>query len=240
LNTYIAIESVQLLKGAFMKPLVLAVILFLSVNTYSHFVDGYAGLYGAFSFPLGEFGDDDEFDNSGMAGPGLSGGISYSIPLAGDWLQLMFDGSVLYHGFDLEKTDSDPVLANVNDLNGGRYFLFPILCGIKGACDINYRFRAYGLGQLGFSSIMETGMEGDFRINGIFLASGERTFENAVTFAFAFGGGVVIADKVILGVRYLNCGEPDIDYTTDVSGTPYDGERDFQISVFQLLVGVEF
>jgi hypothetical protein len=223
-----------------MKHLVLVAILLISINANSQYDQGHLGIFGTFSFPLGDFGDDDEFDNSGMAGFGLGGGLSYSIPVVNDWLHVAFDASVLYHAFDEEKTGHDPVLANVNNLEGGNYWFFPVLAGIKGTYDLNARFQTYAVGELGFSPILEQTMNGDFQVGSFILTSGERTFENAIAFVFSIGGGVVVADRVVLGVRYLNFGEPDVDYTTEASNSSSSGERSFHISVFQCLVGVEF
>jgi len=192
--------------------------------------------------PLGDFCDDGDMEANGYATFGFGGAFQINVlflrsSVSVDWIS---DVSILVNAF--EDTDAQaPYNVTLTSIDGGTYFNFPVLSGARVGYAVTPKFGVWSSGQIGASVLLERKMEAT-----AFPAAGgtdaEMEFESTASFAFGLGAGVLLAERVSIGVRYANLGEPEIDYTVRVPSIDLslDGEREFLIHVLQLMIGFQF
>jgi len=213
--------------------------------TFAQIDGSYFGVYGTLSIPLDDFGDDDVFlqsnnrDESGFATFGFGAGVNFSLPIGIEYVQWSSDILFFAHLFSEDKAENDPVLQNASDISGGTYFFLPFLSGIRGYFPVNSDFGVFGFGQLGVSVIMQQTLDADGSVFG-YPVSTETEFEPTPAFTWSLGSGVIINDQVSIGFRYLNMDDPAVDYTVSSGSSSNSGEREFDISMFQIFIGFNF
>ncbi len=197
------------------------------------------GIYGAFSIPIGDFGE--ESSDSVYAGSteyGFGAGIDYTYKLKNPKLGLL--ASILYINNGVE---SDEISGLFNEACGeencsvdyGSWANIPIMGGIKFKSRISPSISLYGLGQVGYNFVMPPDVNqiiGETKI--------KANFDNAGSFAFGAGGGIVFKDKYNIGVRYLNLGDPEIegDVVSDFGSEVLKFNQ--SISMLLITAGIDF
>lgn len=208
----------------------------LVVFSFQAFSQGDISLHFGPSFPMGDFGDDDiDDDDAGLAGIGFGAGLNYIYPLTED-------GLGLYGGIDfiINPTSKD-AQDDIEDLFGSTSeFTFPKNINIPVSAGLDYTFKAndqvslYGQGGISLSLLKLT----DF----IWEEEGDDDYEEkydlSTSFGFNIGGGLIINDKVEIGLKYYGLGEHEIEgeyeYGTDDGNTD---DYDQKVSLFMITLG---
>ena len=221
-----------------MKKLTFLLVTLLVSASYSQVEKSYFSVIGSFATPLGEFKDDDELDTDGLALGGFSGGAQYTLPLWNQYVAIMAEASLLIDFFNRDEAEDIVPYGLLDDLKGGTYINVPILTGMKLTIPIVSVIKIYATGQVGFNIMNESDLEGEVGTD----ATVSLEFDSDVTLAVAGGGGIIIADQLSLGVRFLSLGEPEYDYEGHLTNPSLDfeGERKFKMYVFQFMIGYDF
>jgi hypothetical protein len=193
--------------------------------------------------PVGEFGDDSGYE-AGLANTGFGFGLAYRVPLGVPSLSLVFDAGLLAN-----PLDTDPIEFSMGGggVDATSWWNIPVLSGIRFDAPASPLVSMYGTGLVGVSfarspEITWSGMyyDGMTWYNAkIIQKSGSGT-----SFGLKLGGGLLIADRLDVGVSYLNLGKPEFDVDTQLMFDGYsavDGLK-FKQSVSMLLIsaGVRF
>jgi len=215
----------------------------------------YWGLYGAISLPRGDFGDNVGSD-AGLAKTGFGVGIECTFPLNSPGISWVTNVSFILNGVDedtFEDTFNETFYysdINVYKLNvdAGDWINFPFLTGIKYQSKVSSNMSLFGMAQAGLNfvkgpefEISGSGYDYDYGGYKLEITS---TMDFATSFGFSVGGGIILNDKFIIGLRYLNLGEPDIKGTVKVNVDGESEKEEFEggqsISLFLLTVGMKF
>lgn len=195
-------------------------------------------IFGAFSKPTGDFGDDIGED-AGMAKTGFGAGIEYNYAFDVPGLYWVTSFALILNGYD--DTDIKEELADEFwqydvDVKVGRYYNFPWLTGIKYQKQVSPKLHVYGMGQIAFNFAMFPGIE--VTVDG---ESGEISTDFSSSYGFAVGGGVILEDKFNFGLRIYSLGEAETDVVIDVAGEsePF-GTWQQPISMILITAGINF
>lgn len=238
-STVISFFYYAILRGSIaMKRFTFFIIFMLAVASYSQVEKSYFSIIGSFSTPLGEFKEGDLFDEDGFSLGGFSGGVQYTLPLWNQYVALLAEASLLINFFDREEAEDEFVYFVTNEPDGGSYFNIPILIGLKLTIPIVSLLKFYATGQVGFNIMNESDMDAEVGPD----RQVSLEFAPDVTLALGAGGGIIIAEQLILGVRFLSLGEPEFDLEGSFSNpsVDFDGERKFKMYVFQFMIGYDF
>ncbi len=205
-------------------------------------------LYGGLAMPRGDFGDNDLDNNdAGFAKTGLVLGGEYAIPMGSPGLFGVIGVSMVRNSFD-EDVFQDAA-GDEFSFDIGPWYNVPIMAGLKYQSEMSPGMRFYATGQVGLNIIKGPKFEESSAYYG---ESVEITWDTANSFGFGIGGGVVINDKINLGIRYLSLGEADLEGTVDWTGDGDSGSEDVKwededmfdgvppLSILLLTVGIEF
>ncbi|MBM3287370.1 MAG: hypothetical protein FJY88_08490 [Candidatus Eisenbacteria bacterium] len=216
-------------------------------------------LYGGLSLPQGDFGDDSGSD-AGLAKTGLGIGFEGDFPLNSPGLSVTGSIFFLMNGVDEDEIEDalegewcfgeygEYVCAEIDNFDVGSYYNVPILVGLKYEAETSPGFSMFGFGQVGMNILKFPKYEFDLEYceySNCFRGSSETTFDMGTSFGFSIGGGIVVGQKGVFGLRYLSLGEPEVDGETEVSISGYSGRgEDFEaeqsVSILLLFAGVRF
>ena len=214
---------------------IIPLIIFITAGVLFGQIDQSYCFLGTFTIPLDEFSMSNDFDTEGFSRVGGGGGIEHNLTLGHPSFVLATDACFLVNFFNKDAYE-DAIPLTVEDIKGGHYFNIPILSGLKLTVPLFSPLALYGTGQVGCTILKETNLEYTVLNQSIAIE-----FEPAVVFAFAFGGGIIINEVASIGVRYLNCGDPEVNYEVRIGQeNPISRERQFSLSIFQLVVGLFF
>ncbi len=218
-----------------MKKIIPIIILLSACVSFSQIGQDYS-FFGTFTIPLSDFSKDDEFNSEGFSMVGFGAGIQHDLTLGHPSIILATDVYFLVNIFNKDEFENNYPLQAADDIKGGHYFNTPILTGLKISIPVSQQFALYGTGQVGCNIMKEIDLKYEV-LNTKFI----REFETNVIFAWGFGGGVIVNDHVSIGVRYINLGEPEVDYDITINNeNPVSQEREFKVSLFQFMVGFFF
>jgi opacity protein-like surface antigen len=194
----------------------------LAANTFAT-VDG-STLYGLVSLPLGSFAGVP--GGQGKAKIGGGAGFDYTYPLP--WSNLGVMASV---SFSLNPMDDAEVSAARpgESVELGSWFNAPVLAGLK------YQISGdpldfYAFGQAG----------GDAAWQSFSKVGGDR-LETDLVFSFAAGVGlgIIINERVDLGLKYLFLGQPSYDGVWVNNDTSVSGKQKFSLIAFVLGIHIK-
>lgn len=178
-------------------------------------------LYGGLSAPVGDFSDDTGTD-AGYASFGLGVMGEYVLPVGSPGLGWVSSASLLINGAD------DDFIGQGADV--GRYFIIPLMTGLRYFAELSPTVDGYGLGQVGVSIVR--GPSGD-------VGDTEYSSNFATSFGFGLGGGIVLNDRINLTLRYLILGEQEFEYDIEGPGGDTEGEAEVSVGVVQVMIGFQ-
>jgi hypothetical protein len=185
------------------------------------------------SMPMGDFGDDKGNDAAAATmGFALGGVFDYALSSGGlIWTSSL---TVIRNGFD-EDLMKQGLAAGV-DVDAGSWMNIPIMTGLKYETAVSPTIDLYGEGLLGLDFFMPP--SADLSLNNV---TAEWNSDSGTTFGFEFGGGVVINDKFIAGLKLYMLGSPDIEGTIEQEGqADQDVEGETSISMVLIHGGIRF
>lgn len=196
--------------------LVIALLLLAAPAAYGQ--DTELNIYGGLSAPQGDFADDSG-DDAGYASFGLS--------VMGEYVQYLgTPGLGWASSASLLVNPADDDIINANDPDVGRYFILPVMTGLRYQTELSATLDGYAIGQAGLVGSRAPRLE---------VGDAEATSNNVFGFGFAFGAGIVLSDGINITARYLSLGQPEYEYEDDDGG-----EQDFEPSMrlFQVMIGI--
>ena len=185
---------------------------------------------GGLSIPVGDFADDSGSD-AGSAGIGFTVVGDYLVPLGSPGLDWMTSASVAVNTVDEDAFDVFNV--DVDDVDTGFWINVPVLTGIRYQTEVSPTVDIFGLGQVGLNVVRApSGEVNDFD------PSVEFSPGIATALGFSFGGGIVLNERIQIGVRYNILGNPDIEYDLEQGDASDEIEGEVALSLIQLTVGI--
>ena len=173
--------------------------------------------------PLGDF------SSKNNANVGFGAGLEYNAPMSGG------AGWVSGVGLTFNASDKSNVPSGI-DAEGGNYLTLPLLTGMRftgGANDGPVKF--YVQGQAGIAFFLVTDEDLSRGSDNATVST-----DNKVTFCFGGGVGLIIQDKVNLGIRFLGTPEMDMSGQLSSGGQSADLNGKLTVSMLQLNVGTVF
>ena len=238
------------------RSVLIAVILtwVFSSAVYGQLQKGRFGVYGTLSLPSGDFGDD-KGNDAGLAKTGYGAGIEFNYPLGTPGLFWTSNAWLLINGFDMDEDDIEDAYENMFAFIGydledfdsdiGSYMNIPLMSGLKWVTALSPTAELYAVGQAGINFAKFPSMEVSGSISDW---SGEYDFDTKTkwsmtsSFGFCLGAGLVLNDKINIGLRYLNLGEPDAEGTIEVEidneSEEDDTDAEQPISIILLSIGI--
>lgn len=186
-----------------MKKLIVLALIFCISNAY---LSGQStGLFVAgFSFPQGDFADDDYydaiFDGAGYAGTGIMLGLKTYTPMRMEGLSAMFNLSILYN--PMHKDFKDEFEDDWDeDATFPKYLNLPVMAGLNYQYPVMDQFTLFGEAGLGLNVLWIT----NFSIKDDDYKS-VYSFTPSLKIGYTIGGGVVIQEKYTISLNYLGLG----------------------------------
>ncbi|MBN2355019.1 outer membrane beta-barrel protein [candidate division KSB1 bacterium] len=205
-----------------------AILILLPVFVWAQTAGGGLTLSGGISLPMGDFGDDKQNDGApraGFAKTGFGLGLEYAKPLNSPGLAWVSGVSVIMNSLDTDKlADGDE-----DEIDAGSWINVPVMTGLRYASEVSPGTFFYGIGQVGLNMIMAP----DLTIEDMEVDMG-----SATTFGFALGGGVILNDKINIGLKYYILGESTIDGEIMEDDDAEDVEWETPVSMVFLTVGL--
>lgn len=222
------------MKKSFIYFSALAIVIMLSGNAYSQ---NSFSLHAGPSFPLADFGDDDLNDeDAGCAGVGLSLGGNYVF-------QLNDKGLGLYLGADFDinglkssvKDDIEDNLASGVDIEFYKFINVPVIAGLNYSFKGNDQIALFGNAGIGPDILKVTDMTMKQGSNKV-----EISYETSAKLAYSIGGGLILDDKIILGVNYYGLGEHNLKGEAKYSGyTDTLDDQKLKVSLMTVTIGIK-
>lgn len=177
------------------------------------------GINASLGIPTGEFSSDDE------AVVGFGVGLEHNATFGGPvgWvsgLSLHYNACDLPSGYDAE---------------GGNYFTIPAQTGVRITGGGSGPAKFYLQGQAGLVLFIVTDLEGELGFGAEKISA-----DPMVHLGFGGGAGVLVKDRVNLGLRFFGTPEMELSGTISGSGESDSVSRDLSVSMFQLVVGLLF
>ena len=166
-------------------------------------------VYGGLSLPNGYFAED-EYDKNiisggkeGAAGTGFNAGFKYLQSFSDPKLSWFVSAELLYNGLTSDFKDEAEDKLNPEDVKFESYFNIPVMAGF------NYNLAALSSD---VSLWIEAGLGVNCRLLSDFRAEYddggeiELSYDKSFLFAYQFGGGLTIKNKLMVGLAYYNLG----------------------------------
>ena len=230
---------------------VLLIIVALLFSTSFCFAQG-LGIFGAISMPQGDFGDDSG-SGAGLATTGFGVGADLVMPLGSPGLSGVGTVAFLMNKMDKDEIEDSFDLGDDSDLDVGSYMNIPVMGGLRFEGKVSPTMAIYGIGQAGINFIKGPKLEATIEEevwNGSQYVDVEgtmkTTFDMTSAFGFAFGGGIILNDKINIGFKYLNLGEPELEGEIEVeassgSSSASENEKikiDQKVAILLFTVGI--
>jgi hypothetical protein len=238
------------------RIVVVSLVLVASVTLVSGFsaADSF-GLFGAYSMPSGDFGDDSG-SGAGLAKSGFGFGIEYSTPLGSPGLELMMSSSLLVNGLDADAMEDElrdefsGSDIEVEYVEAGSYLNIPIMGGVRYLTPVSPMVDLFGIGLVGLNVLMVPEIQADLMVwddtaNEYKRAYLEQNHDPATSFGMGLGGGVIVNKRMSIGFRYYSLGKPEINGEMDIDvygvrSEHSDVKFDQSVSVFLITAGLTF
>ena len=210
----------------------LVMVLFTVTNLFSQ--GSFSYHFGA-SVPSGKFADDDEDDffldengRSGGAGLGLNFGVQYVYPLSTNGLGLFVGADITYNplGKSIRDDIEDGYDADT-DITFPKYLNIPLSGGLHYTLKVNDKVSLFGKGGLAVNFLKVTNWkEEDSGLDDLV-----EKYDLATKLGYTLGGGLVLNDKIELGITYMGIGKHEFD------GEREEGSNDEKINDLEVEVG---
>lgn len=218
---------------AFMRLLYIVITLSIAPPTFAQTA---FTIYGGVANPTGDFGDDTG-PNSGNAKTGFLLGAEIAVPV----------DSWLYAVGSLGATLND--FGDNEQGNLGSWLAIPAMAGLRLQGATSGRTLIYGQGLAGWSYTRSPSLSVSTGTEEAKLSSG------STTFGFQVGGGVVLANRIDIGVRFADLGSPEFNERVLINsgGNPTGAGDDVElpgssgyitrdlktnITMFQVILGI--
>jgi hypothetical protein len=215
------------------KKIVFIFVLGLSVPASSQ-PQNHMTLFGGYSIPFGDYGD--SYGNkAGLATNGPCFGIEHTISI-NRYANFSVNAFYIINGVNEANMENYVKRMDVNaiDIDAGSYTNIIIMPGIGLKSIDDPRLDVYASAQAGIAFINAPDLE--MRSENTWLTMELNTTSS---FGFGIGVGLIFYQKLNLGVRYLNLGEPKMTPHTKVGKSLVKTPSARQpISMFLLLLGV--
>jgi len=198
----------------------------------SQSLSGHAG----FSFPTGDYGDDDSDDNdSGGAGIGVNVGLNYHLPLSDDGLGVLLGADLVFHTLKGDfKDDIEDSFANDVDVSHSNYINVPLSAALE------YMFPA-GSVELGINAGIAFNL---LKVTNFKAEQGnaelEVVYDISSRLGLRFGGSITLPSGVTIAGTVFAIGEHDIEGEGQNGGQDFDVDTDQTVSFFNLTIGKTF
>lgn len=202
---------------------------------------GYFGLYGSLSIPQGDFGDDDAASNNdgppdcGFAKTGFGLGAEFTLPLDSPGLGWITSANVILNGVDEDELAGDDDVI----IDAGSWLNVPIMTGLRYESEVSPTMKIFGQCQLGLNLVKAPKIELEEDSE-----KAEVEWDMASSFGFSIGGGIIINNKINIGLRYFSLGEPEIEgkwkYSEESGEESGKVKWELPISAMLFTVGVNF
>jgi hypothetical protein len=189
----------------FLSVLILSV-LFFGNNAFSQ---GLFNIHGGFALPNGDWADDDIdqiLDHSGGQGTGFTIGAEGVIPLTDQGLGLFIGGDISITGFKKGVKDDIEEDADDMDFTYPKNISIPISAGLHYQYKPNEKVALYGKGGIAMSFLKTT----NFVMEEKDYSTETWKYDMSNSMGLVLGGGVILNDKVIIGLNYFGLGEHSI------------------------------
>lgn len=223
------------MKRSFLFLLVVCWTAVLAGPTYC----GPLSLQGFISMPTGDFGDDSG-EEAGLAKTGFGVGAEFKLPVGTQRLSWLFSTHLLVNSVDTDVIEAEMPGGSVD---ASSWVNIPLMAGIRVENVASPQIGMYGVGLVGLNFARSPQLDMSGPIDG-YDAQFKQESGSATSFGFEVGGGVLIADKFDVSLRYLNLGKPE--FTVEVQGTVdgetvvTEGEFEQSISMFLISAGFAF
>ena len=178
------------------------------------------------SFPIGDFGDGDEFmetalggyDDDGGAGIGFNAGLRWDFGVGVPGLGVLLSVDGLYNGPNADlnddykhiKRDLEAMYEN-SRLSSPKYINVPAMLGLRYCFYLNPQFGIYAEGGAGCNMrfITDYSQKGSTKL----LKRKNITvfdYENAFSFAWQLGLGIEVSKKLVVGCSFYDLGKADV------------------------------
>lgn len=210
-------------KYLFISVLLVSCVFALNAQTKSELQIGLA-------MPQGDFADDDAddaiYDGSGVAGTGFYLGYKLLSPLKTDGLFWTLNAGIMYNDLQSDfKDDLEAEFDDYDDYSLPKYINIPLLAGLQYEKPLSNGLKLYGEAGLGLNILKLTNMsasEDDYEMS--------MTFKPSASLGFKIGAGIVLQDKYIIALNYMNLGSHKVKYEYE---EVYDGDRESDDDKFE-------
>ena len=224
-----------------LKPVFMVFVLasFFCLSAIAQQDSAYFGVLGNISIPIGEFSDDINNPNTGLAKGGLGGTFEYSLPVSQG---LYWSSSVSL----LVNFVNDDLINEETGYEMGPWFNIPVLTGVRYHHILSASMTILLTGQVGLGFVQAPTTESNSAYQSVEF---EASAKLATTFGFGIGAGFLLNDRIIFGVQYLDLGKAGIEYESKMTTHTMIGgvdrteehtssaEVDQKIAMFAISVG---
>ncbi|MBN2415028.1 hypothetical protein JXO52_04265 [bacterium] len=207
---------------------IIFIVVLLPTFVWSQIKKEHITVYAGLSLPSGDFGDDRMEEDallSGFARTGFGALAEYDKQLDSPGLAWVSGIAVMFNGFD---TDALPD-GDSDEINAGSWIILPAMTGLRYATEVSSGTLLYGIGQIAFSLISAPDID---------IENTEIKMGSATTLGFVLGGGVMLNNRINIGLRYFLLGEPSIKGEARHSGDSDDVTWEPSVSTIFLTVGL--
>jgi len=208
---------------------------------FSQNATGEFNLFGGIALPQGDFKDDPDDPDSGLAKTGFGVGVNHIRPLTTPGMSWITSAALLYNGMEVDESDYDLDYYGIDvTVDAGAWINIPIMTGLKYETEVSPTMKIYGLGQVGINMVKAPKLEIKASSSSSSVKA-ETEYDMASSFGYVFGGGIVLSEKISVGLRYFALGEPKIKGTVKASGGGESDSEKFELkqSISVLLLMVE-
>ena len=202
---------------------------------------GSFSMHAGLSLPMGDFGDDDEEDeDSGLAGIGINIGMEYVYQLNESGLGLFVGLDMFRNGLNSDfKDDIEDDMDSGDDVKFPVYYNIPLSAGLVYNYKVDEKIALFGKGGLVFNSLLFTDWEFEGDNYDVTTES-----DLATSFGLKFGAGITFSEKWSIEIDYLGLGEHEIDseteYESDSGDDKYEDSRDLKVNIVSVTLGYKF
>ena len=177
-------------------------------------------------------------------------GAEFTLPLGSPGLGWITSATFILNGFDedeLEDYVEDELEDYVDEgkMDAGSWLNIPIMTGLRYELEVSPTMKIYGQGQVGLNLVKAPKIEFEYSYyddyeDEYYSEKFETEWDIASSFGFAIGGGIIINNKINIGLRYFSLGEPEIEGKIKSSGESDKTEWELPISAMLITVGINF